>query len=105
PSLAFAAPVIGLPSRGQTQCPVPPWPALVISIVALACFIWRQIVLQREDRPLLDLRTLKYGRFRLGIVMSVMVFMALLGAGAILLPIYLQDILGHGTFTAGLALL
>lgn len=104
-ALGFAGLVYGLSSIGQTQVPVPPWAALVISIVALACFIWRQIVLQREDRPLLDLRTLKYGRFRLGIVMSVMVFMALLGAGAILLPIYLQDILGHGTFTAGLALL
>lgn len=104
-AFGFAGLVYGLSSIGPTRGPLPPWASLTISGVALTCFIWRQILLQREDRPLLDLRTLKYGRFRLGIVMSVMVFMALLGAGAILLPIYLQNVLGHDAFTAGLALL
>src|SRR5699024_1423567 len=104
-ALGFAGLVYGLSSIGQAEVAYLPWIALAVSSVALVSFVWRQIVLQGQDRPLLDLRTLRFARFRLGIVMSVMVFMALLGAGAILLPIYLQDILGHGTFTAGLALL
>ena len=104
-ALGFAGLVYGLSSIGQAEIEYLPWIALAVSSVALVCFVWRQIVLQRQDRPLLDLRTLRFARFRLGVVMSVLVFMALLGAGAILLPIYLQNVLGHGTFAAGLALL
>src|SRR5699024_2064044 len=39
------------------------------------------------------------------LILSLFMFMALLGAGAVLLPIYLQNVLGHGTLVAGLALL
>ncbi len=104
-ALGFAGLVYGLSSIGQAEVAYLPWIALAVSSVALVSFVWRQIVLQGQDRPLLDLRTLRFARFRLGVVMSVLVFMALLGAGAILLPIYLQSVLGHGTFAAGLALL
>src|SRR5699024_76956 len=63
-------------------------------------------VLQRgRSPPLLALRPLTYSRYRVGLVLSLIVFMALLGAGAILLPIYLQAVLGHDPFIAGLALL
>src|SRR5699024_5167523 len=71
----------------------------------MGLFVWRQRRLQEADAPLLDLRTLTYPRFRLSLILAIFVFMALLGAGAVLLPIYLQNVLGHGTFVAGLALL
>src|SRR5699024_10069804 len=79
--------------------------SILIGVVALAVFIWRQLGLQKQDRPLLDLRTLTYPRYRLALILSLFMFMALLGAGAVLLPIYLQNVLGHVTLVAGLALL
>lgn len=104
-ALGFAGLVYGLASIGQAEVAYVPWVALAISGIALTAFVWRQRILQTQDRPLLDLRTLLFARFRLGVIMSVIVFMALLGAGAILLPIYLQNVLGHDTFTAGISLL
>lgn len=104
-AMGFAGLVYGLSSIGQGGGVVPPWASLAIGVVGLALFVWRQRRLQLQDRPLLDLRTLNYPRFRLALILSSLVFMALLGAGAILLPIYLQTVLGHGTLVAGLALL
>ncbi|HEU0256758.1 MAG TPA: MFS transporter, partial [Microbacteriaceae bacterium] len=104
-ALGFAGLVYGLSTLGQEGQAVPPWLALPVGALALAGFAWRQARLQRRDRPLLDLRTLAVPRYLIALILSMLVFMALLGAGAVLLPIYLQHVLGHGVFVAGLALL
>ena len=39
------------------------------------------------------------------LVLAALLFMCLLGAGAILLPLYLQTVLGTSTFVSGLAVL
>ncbi|HLR28000.1 MAG TPA: MDR family MFS transporter [Ruania sp.] len=104
-AVGFAGLVYGLSSIGQPNVLLPSWASILIGVVALAVFIWRQLGLQKQDRPLLDLRTLTYPRYRLALILSLFMFMALLGAGAVLLPIYLQNVLGHGTLVAGLALL
>ncbi len=104
-AIGFAGLVYGLSSIGQGGGVLPPWASMAIGGAGLALFVWRQQRLQRQDRPLLDLRTLTRPRYRVALILSLFVFMALIGAGAILLPIYLQNVLGHGTFTAGLALL
>ncbi|MPV49868.1 DHA2 family efflux MFS transporter permease subunit [Pseudactinotalea sp. HY160] len=104
-AIGFAGIVYGLASIGQGGGVLPPWASLVIGVAGIALFVWRQGRLQRQDRPLLDLRTLTRPRFRLALILSLFLFMALIGAGAILLPIYLQNVLDHGTLVAGLALL
>ncbi|HLR57544.1 MAG TPA: MDR family MFS transporter [Beutenbergiaceae bacterium] len=101
----FASLLYGLSTLGQPGALVPPWACLLVSAVLLTLFVLRQRTLQQAGTPLLDLRTLTYPRYRTGLLLSLVVFMALLGAGAILLPIYLQGVLGHDPFTAGLALL
>lgn len=101
----FASLLYGLSTIGQPTAEVPAWLSLPLSVVLLTSFVVRQRTLQARDNPLLDLRTLTYPRYRTGVVLSLIVFMALLGAGAILLPIYLQGVAGHDPFTAGLALL
>lgn len=104
-AIGFAGLVYGLSSLGDPVGPLAPWLTLPVGVVALGLFAWRQTRLQRRDRPLLDLRTLSSGRYRIALLLSVFVFVVLLGAGAVLLPIYLQNVLGHDAFTAGLALL
>ena len=104
-AVGFAGLVYGLSSIGQGDGVLPPWASIAIGVVGLVLFVLRQRRLQRQDRPLLDLRTLGYPRFRLALILSLFLFMALLGAGAILLPIYLQNVLRHDTLVAGLSLL
>ena len=50
--------------------------------------------LQRTESALLDLRPFSHQPFVIAIILSALLFMTLLGAGAILLPIYLQNVLG-----------
>jgi len=104
-AIGFAGLVYGLSSLGQPAGPLPPWLTLPIGAVALVVFVWRQGRLERSDKPLLDLRTVNHSRYRMALVLSMLVFLALLGAGAVLLPMYLQNVLHYDTLSAGLALL
>lgn len=104
-ALGFASLLYGLSTIGQGGIGVPPWALIAAGAAILGAFVWRQLRLQRSGDPLLNLSTFTYPRYVVPVGLSLLVFMALLGAGAVLLPIYLQSVLGHGTFVAGLALL
>lgn len=88
-------------SGGETIEPLIP---VLIGAVALAAFIWRQLVLQRKDRALLDLRTFLVRPFALSVILFAFASIALFGS-LILLPIYVQKVLGYETLEAGLVLL
>lgn len=98
----FAA--IGESGRGGGPL-LPPWIPIVVGVGALAVFVLRQLSLQRRDSALLDLRPFTHRPFVVALVLAALLFMSLLGAGAILLPLYLQSVLGADTFTTGLAVL
>ena len=80
------------------------WLPLGVGIVAIAVFILRQLRLQRRDDALLDLRTFRSRTFTLAIIMITISMLALFGT-IILLPIYMQDVLGLDTLSTGLLLL
>ncbi|MFB8766522.1 MDR family MFS transporter [Nocardiopsis alba] len=106
-AFAFGGLVYGFSSLGEaadSSAPIPPWVAIVVGVVALVLFVWRQILLQREDRALLDLRVFRSRQFSISISLVLVSFMALFGT-IILLPIYMQNVLGHDTLATGLALL
>ncbi|MFD0775240.1 DHA2 family efflux MFS transporter permease subunit [Streptomonospora algeriensis] len=105
-ALAFGGLVYGFSALGgEGAAPVvPPWYAIALGTVSLAVFVWRQIRLQRGDRALLDLRVFTSGRFSLSIVLVAVSFMALFGT-IILLPLYIQNVLGFDTLATGLVLL
>ncbi|MDR2294610.1 MAG: DHA2 family efflux MFS transporter permease subunit [Microbacterium sp.] len=78
--------------------------SLGIGVIGLALFIWRQLVLQRKDDALLDLRVFLSRNFTLSILM--MLFLSLSFFGAItVLPLYLQSVLGISALESGLLLL
>jgi len=104
-ALAFGGLVYGLSSIGESaagHAPVAPWIPLVIGAVALAAFVGRQLALR--DRALLDVRTFASRTFSVAVVLVAVSMMALFGT-LILLPIYLQSVLGLSTLDAGLVLL
>ncbi|MEX0860632.1 MAG: MDR family MFS transporter [Cucumibacter sp.] len=103
-AFAFGGLVYGLSNVALPDAPIPGWMALAVGAVAMAAFIWRQISLQRKDRALLDLRTFESKNFTISVAMMAICMMALFGT-IILLPIYMQNVLGFDTLQTGLLLL
>ncbi|WP_406832708.1 DHA2 family efflux MFS transporter permease subunit [Pedococcus sp. KACC 23699] len=106
-AVGFGALVYGLSGLGEgshSTAAVPPVLTTVIGVVAIAVFAWRQVRLQRGAGPLLDLRTLTFAPFTIALALMCVSFMALMGA-MILLPLYLQDVLGLSTLSTGLLLI
>ncbi|MER7860668.1 DHA2 family efflux MFS transporter permease subunit [Amycolatopsis japonica] len=107
-AVGFGGVLYGLSVSGESaggHQPVPPWVPIVVGAAALAVFTWRQLRLQKEDRALLDLRPFTHRSFIVSLVLTALLFMCLLGAAAILLPLYLQTVLRTSTFVSGLAVL
>ncbi|TXN29705.1 MDR family MFS transporter [Lacisediminihabitans profunda] len=103
-AVGFGGLVYGLSTISTATSPLQSWLPLGLGVVSLAVFVLRQLRLQRDDRALLDLRTFTSGTFTFSIVMFSISMMALFGT-LILLPIYMQTVLGIDTLTAGLLLL
>lgn len=78
--------------------------AFGVAALALVAFVWRQFVLQRADKPLLDLRTFRHRSFTVGLLVMMVAFMALMGV-VLLWPIYLQQVRGLSTVATGLLML
>ncbi len=74
------------------------WTAL--SLLGLVLFVFRELT--TED-PVVDLRVLKDATFATGVFLIAMVGFALY-ASLVLLPIYLQTLMGYPTFDAGLTI-
>lgn len=80
------------------------WAPMAVGFLVLVVFVLRQIRRQRHDRALLDLRTFNSRIFTLSIGMMAISMMALFGT-IIVLPIYMQTVLGLQPVQAGLLLL
>jgi DHA2 family lincomycin resistance protein-like MFS transporter len=109
-AFAFAGLLYGLSSVGEAASgspqPVSPIIPVVVGVVALALFILRQTRLARSRSkvPLLDLRTFLSRTFSISIAMIAVSSIALFGS-LIIIPIYLQSVLGVSTLATGLLLL
>lgn len=78
--------------------------ALVIGAVSLGLFVWRQLVLQRVDDSLLDLRVFRSRNFTLAVIIMTILALSMFGT-LTLLPQYLQNVAGLNALQAGLILL
>ena len=100
--IVFALSSIGAPSSDAGT--VIFFSTLIVGVVALASFIWRQILLQRTDRALLNLNTFRIPTFTASVIMFVICMMGMFGA-FILLPLYMQNVLGLSVLNSGLLML
>ena len=101
-AMAFAGLVFGLTLLGEPgRQGLPAWVPMVIGAAAMAIFGARQVQLQRRDRAFLDLRPFTYRQFSISVGLVVLGFMALFGA-IIMVPLYVQDVLGRSALVAGL---
>jgi MFS transporter, DHA2 family, lincomycin resistance protein len=105
--LGFGGLVYGLSSIGEAAkgaAEISPLVPLGVGVVALALFVWRQTQLQKTDSALLDLRPFTVRTFTVSIILVVLSSASLFGV-LILLPLYVQNVLGWDTLGAGLMLL
>jgi MFS transporter, DHA2 family, lincomycin resistance protein len=104
--IAFGSIVYGLSNIGVPAAPgtLPAGIWSAVGAVFLAVFIFRQVSLQKTGYPLLDLRTFESRNFTVSVLLMAGMMMALFGT-IILLPIYLQNVLGLSTLQTGLLLL
>ncbi|GIJ00614.1 DHA2 family lincomycin resistance protein-like MFS transporter [Sediminihabitans luteus] len=106
-AVAFGGLVYGLSSMGEAareQPLVPVAVPVVVGAVVLGLFVLRQLRLQRTDTALLDLRVFTSGGFTVALSIMVVSMVALFGT-IILLPLYLQDVLGLDALHTGLLVL
>lgn len=101
-ALGFGGLVYGLSlfgdSNGQTGLGIG---IVVAGIAAIAVFVLRQLKLQRDGVPLMDLRTLAHRTYALSLGFQGIGFLAMLGS-MILLPLYLQNLRGLSPLETGL---
>ncbi|WP_298037027.1 DHA2 family efflux MFS transporter permease subunit [uncultured Microbacterium sp.] len=102
-ALGFGGVVYGLSQFGGESTTVAII-ALAIGVVSLGLFVWRQIVLQRTDDALLDLRVFRSGNYTVAILILAVLSMAMFGT-LTLLPLYLQDVVKLNALYSGLILL
>lgn len=103
-AIAFAGLVFGLSELGASGHggqAVPAWVPLSAGALAMVLFGARQLQLQRDDRAFLDLRPFTYRRFSVSVGLAVIGFTGLFGA-IIMVPLYVQDVLGKSALVAGL---
>jgi MFS transporter, DHA2 family, lincomycin resistance protein len=101
-ALGFGGLVYGLSELGaKSSSVVPPSAMIVFGLAMIGVFVWRQLVLQRTDTPLLDLRTLRHRTFTISLALMSVAFMAMLGS-MILLPLYLQGVRDLSALQTGL---
>lgn len=105
--LAFGGLVYGLGSIGEAVdggTAIPPVVPIAAGLAGLALFIWRQLVLQRRGEAFLDLRPFTRRPFWVGIAIISVAMLSMFGA-LILLPIYMQNVLGLTPLVTGLVVL
>ncbi|WP_125544693.1 MFS transporter [Levilactobacillus lindianensis] len=73
---------------------------LVVSVLAVTFFVWRQF---NVETPLLDLRVLKTFNFDLAVLLTGASYIALIVV-TIIFPLYYQEVLGISPFASGMAL-
>jgi DHA2 family lincomycin resistance protein-like MFS transporter len=104
-ALGFGGLIFGLSNFGATaQGDVIAWTAMGCGLIAVIAFCARQVVLQRVNRALLDLRTFESRSFSMSIVTVTISFVVLFGT-LIILPIYTQTVLHVSATETGLLLL
>ena len=106
-AVGFSGVIYGLASIGEQaggQGGLPAWMPISAGLLSLAGFVTRQLNLRNTDRVLLDVRVFADRMFTMSTVTVIVVSISVFGS-LILLPLYIQQILGEPAYVAGLMLL
>lgn len=101
-TVGFGGLVYGFSSAGNGSWSDPQvvW-TITVGGISLLLFMWRQLVMKS---PILDLRAFKYPMFSLVTVLMLVMMMSMFST-MIMLPLFLQNVLGLTALSAGLVLM
>lgn len=71
---------------------------LIIGIFGAVLFVFRQL---RLDKAFLDVRILKIRDYSLAVISSMLLYLVMMG-GSVLMPLYVQSVLGYSAVTSAL---
>ena len=101
-SIGLAAFLYGCTAAGDIGLlHIMPWLFIIVGVAASAIFVKRQFSLRE---PFLDLRILRYPQFAIATIIAMITNAALI-SGAVMLPIFMQNIQGFSAMQSGLAML
>lgn len=100
-TLGFGGLLYGFSDVGANGVGMPAFIASCVGLVSLFVFAYRQLTM---EHPMLNVRVLKSRKFLVGTAVGMIVQASLLAAG-ILMPIYVQTLLGYSAVVSGLVLL
>ena len=100
-SFGFGGLLYGLSTIGSYGLRVDAIAGTLVGVVALVFFFRRQL---KMEKPMLQVRVLANRKFLIATIIGMLVQGALLAAG-ILVPIYLQSLMGYSATVSGLVLL
>lgn len=91
----------GISASTSSQNIIVPLALIVLGVVVLAVFVRRQL---KMESPVLRVQTLETRNFRVTVVIVAFLEAALIGSGVVV-PIYIQNVLGHSATVTGLTML
>lgn len=103
-AIGFGGLVFGLSEVGAVATRTTGAMVLVIGLIGVGVFTWRQLSLADSGRALLDVRVLAIRTYALAMGAMSIGFMSLMGA-VIVLQLYLQEIRGYEPLVAGLVVM
>jgi Na+/melibiose symporter-like transporter len=74
---------------------------LLVGIVGCICFAHRQLHL---ETPFLDLRILQNRQYRISVISSMLLYFTMMGS-SVLMPLYVQTVMGYSAVVSGLVTL
>jgi MFS family permease len=74
---------------------------LLVGIVGGICFVHRQLHL---EKPFLDLRILRNRQYRISVISSMLLYFTMMGS-SVLMPLYVQTVMGYSAVVSGLVTL
>ncbi len=77
---------------------------LVVGVISLGLFVWRQLSLQKKDDALLDLRVFRSRNFTIAVIIMAVIAFAMFGSLG-MLPLVLQEVVGLDATDSGLVML
>lgn len=100
-TIGFGALLYGFSAIGSYGISIAAGVAMAVGAVVLVFFFRRQL---RMEEPMLQVRVLQGRKFLMGTIIGMLVQASLLAAG-VLIPIYLQSLLGYSATVSGLVIL
>lgn len=97
-SLGLVSLLYGISSFASSPVPAVCVVLMIVGIVLLALFAWRQFKL---DEPMLRLEVFKSRRYRTAALTCAVLQAVLIGL-SVLMPLYIQNVLGHSATVSGL---